>query len=171
MDQPPRRDFTTAELEGLRWYDLPTGVDLDPVEASWLAALIDGEGTIGIGREVRPANVSGYKYRSIIGIYNSHLPLVQKVASLIPGALNALTEARARAGNWKTVYRFTVPAQHQLELIDAVSPYLIVKYRQAQIVRRMCQMSREVTNRGAAANHEIYERMYMEMKALNKRGI
>ena len=156
----------TVEL----WSKTPTSISLEKHEASWLAALIDGEGTIGVYKGVRAENRSGFKYRPIIMIYNSHLPLMQHIASLLPGWLSLHNKGRAASQKHKLLYKFMVSSKHHVDLVDAILPFLIVKAEQARIVRQMCCLMHSGSNRESATNHEVYENMYLQTRALNQRG-
>lgn len=151
------------------WFPEVSAVNLEAHEASWLAALIDGEGTLGIYKQSRPENRSGWKYRGVVQICNTHLGLLQHVSGLLPGWLT-VKDRRPGEPQYKILYSFMVSAKHIVDLLDAVSPFLIVKKKQAGILKQFCTLMADTTNRGCAANHEVYDRMWQEMKILNKRG-
>lgn len=152
------------------WYPEISAVNLEVYEASWLAALIDGEGSISIHRQARKQNASGYKYRPVVEISNTNMPILQKVASLIPGWISNQNRGRTLNLGHKPLYKFMASTKCMVELLDEVRPFLIIKHEQALIVKGMCELLRREPNRQAAANHEIFERMWLEMKALNTRG-
>jgi hypothetical protein len=151
-----------------RWYSQPTSVQLEKHEASWLAGLIDGEGSIGIHKSFRSSGT--VKYRPVVVVSNTHLGLIQRIASLIPGSIKIHNLGRHIAMSHKVLYQFNVRAIYQLELLEAISPFLIIKYTQAQLLSRMCTLLRESPNRGAVTHHAVFERLWQECRELNKRG-
>lgn len=153
------------------WCPLPQSISLEKHEASWLAALIDGEGTISIYRSARKENKSGWKYRPVVEINNTSMALMQKIASLVPGWLTIHNKARNQKHGHKILYRFMTSTRHMVDLIDEVSPFLIVKHNQSKVVRRMCELMHKGNSRDSGLHHELYDGFYLQCKALNQRGL
>jgi hypothetical protein len=146
------------------WYPEVSAVNLEAHEASWLAALIDGEGTIGLYKEARPERNYGWRFRAQIAISNTNLSIIQKVASLLPGRIELKTR---RIEGHKPAYVFVLATPYIEEALSAIKPFLIIKRKQSGILLSFCEAKR--TN-SLEVNHELYDRMSQEMATLNRRG-
>lgn len=143
-------------------------ISLTDAQAAWLAALFDGEGTIGLWRIRRHANASGWVYRAGLSIANTNRQLLEAVNSLVDGWA---TVGDMRDGNksHRPCYKVVLRQRAALTVLRQIAPYLIVKRRQAEIV----MMFREaLENAGArtAEEHERFAVLWAECRDLNRRG-
>jgi hypothetical protein len=141
---------------------------LNAVKAAWLAALIDGEGTVGIVRQSRPENVSGFRYYPYIEVNNSNLRLLAVVQSVMGGALKS--KNRKAPANHKPVFSVIVRGVVCSEILAPLIPVLIVKDRQAQIVTKFCSLVAASPEQNFGQS-EQFERLWLECRELNRRGI
>lgn len=123
-DQPPtpvkgkpRKPYTSGQL------------NLSPTDAAWLAAIIDGEGSVFIRRYRRKARKTE-QYQTTLGVcvcYNTNWGVIQKAAELVPCAniRVAIPSGFNHGTNCKTCYAVET-AQRQLiyDLLAQVLPYL-----------------------------------------------
>ncbi len=140
---------------------------LTDIEASWLACAVDGEGTIGIWRERRPKNRSGYRYRPVVQVCNTNWDFAATVKKLVDGY--AYADTPKRDSGHKKLYRVNVSRRAVPNTIEQIMPYLIIKPRQAKIVLQFCRAVENAPVR-ASEDHEIFEQLYLECKELNRRG-
>lgn len=99
--------------------------ELSEVDKAWLAALIDGEGCIGIGKDWS-------SYRVYVEVYNTYIPLL---ASIIDRTGFGYINIRKKWGpnNKKPMGMYSITNRSAHELIEQVLPYLIAKKEQAKI--------------------------------------
>lgn len=142
---------------------------LSEVDASWLACAVDGEGTIGIWRQKNPKSVSGYTYKAIVQIVNTHFEFVAHARSLVDGYVTIDQHPKNVNPKHRVCYRALVSQRAVLGLLEQISPYLIIKQRQAEFVKQFCRVVNS-TLVSEGQDHEAYEQLYLECKALNKRG-
>lgn len=143
---------------------------LTDVEAAWLAALIDGEGTIGVWREKRRKNVSGYRYKAVVRVFNTNFDLIARVRELTNCHIGVKDYRRSPGRTkHKTLYHAIIRQSQIPALLAAVSPYLIAKRRQADMVLQFCKVVADAPMR-TSESHEMFEHFYLEMRALNARG-
>lgn len=142
---------------------------LTDVEAAWLAALIDGEGTIGIWRERRAKNASGFRYKATVRVFNTNFDLVARVRELTGCYVGVKDRRGTKRDKHKTLYMAVIRQSQVPKLLAAVGPYLIAKKRQADMVTKFCAVVVEAPMR-TSESHEMFEHFYLEMRALNARG-
>lgn len=144
-------------------------VELTPAQVAWLAALIDGEGCVGIWRQRDPKRKGGFKYRPVVQVINTNLDLIARVKQLVDGYVTVDGHARNKNPKHRVCYRIMVSRRAIPALLECVMDWLIVKRKQADVVTRFCRASLEVPLH--ATYHELHEHFYQECKLLNKRGI
>lgn len=150
------------------WGKAPV-LNLSEAQKAWLAALIDGEGTISIWRERRPKNRSGVRYKAVVLVTNTNLALLDALYQCVDGY--ACTH-NARRANKKHKATFAVYVSRRAirSLLEQIKPYLVAKRKQADLVLEFCRVM-EATPMRASQNHDIFETLCAECQRLNQRGI
>lgn len=142
---------------------------LTPMQAVWLAGIIDGEGTISIWRERRPKNRSGYRYRAVVEVYNTNRDLIAAVLAMADG-FTTVKYMPKPTDNHKQCFKVVWNRRAIPRLLEMIQPHLVAKRKQADIVLRFCEELENAPMR-ASQVHEILEGMWAEVKELNRRGI
>lgn len=145
-------------------------VELTDIQAAWIAGLIDGEGCLGIWRERRQGNKSGFRYRAVVQIANTNRALLDAVAAVLPGTIQLKDARRTSALRHKPLYQFCVFSRCVGPVLKAVAPYLVIKKTQAEALMRF----RDITDNApvrASQDHELLEPLYQQCRALNRRGL
>ena len=145
------------------------GFTLTEGEAQWLACAIDSEGCIGIWRQRDGKHASGFKYRPAVQITNTNFDYLAHARSLIDGYVVVDQHPKNVNPKHKVCYRANVNQRAVLGLLEQISPYLIIKKRQAEFVMQFCKATHAALV-GDHSDHELYEQLYLECKVLNKRG-
>lgn len=155
-------------------YGPPPVLELTDVQAAWLAALIDGEGSIGVWRAKR--KTSGYRYDGIVQIANTNVELLMK-AKEHTGELHALrfqNPGNVKTKKHKPLFVLRIRSRKVPVLLPQLLPYLIVKRRQAELVIAYYKAVYE-SPMGLptefSRDNEFFEHFYRETRALNKRGM
>lgn len=112
---------------------------LNKITAAWLAALIDGEGSIMCIRHSHgPSKNSSSKfkrhlsYRPRISIYNSRRKLLEAVVEKTGmGEIHLHIRRKGREIKSKDVYEWRITRDDCRKLIPKIMPWLILKDRQA----------------------------------------
>lgn len=143
-------------------------VVLTDVQAAWLAGIIDGEGCLGIWREQRQGNKSGFRYRAVIQVTNTNLLLLHTIGKVIPGTINS-RGARPNPRH-KPCYQFYVTARCVGPVLKAVAPFLVIKKTQAEALMRFREIVENAPVRGSQ-DHEMLHVLYQQCRALNQRGL
>lgn len=148
-------------------YGVVPELTLTDGEAMWLAAAIDGEGTIGLYREHRPHNKNGYRFSPVVEVFNCNIAFVARAADLMGGFVANKTAATNtnRAG-----YKASANRRRAIPVLHSVLPYLIIKRRQAELVLEATTLIYGCTTHTSSIYHDL-EAIWLEMKALNKRGL
>ena len=99
---------------------------MNSIDCAWLAAAIDGEGNISIG-----------KYGSVrVGVYNTHRGFCEKAATLMNGKV--FSDSR-HIGKRKICYRAEVTDSKKiLSFLPSIIPHLIIK---PELARRMVEIA------------------------------
>lgn len=162
-----RRNFTVADVVAKR-DGPPPDVRLNEVQAAWLAALIDGEGTIGIYRMRSPTRTSGYLYRACVQVANTNRKLLARMAELVPSGVH-VGDARQPLANHRVCYRATVRSRFIAPLLRAIRPALVAKVEQADTVLAFCEAKASAPFR-SSQDASIFETLYQANRLLNQRG-
>lgn len=142
---------------------------LSDTQAAWVAALIDGEGCISIWKERRKGNKSGFRYCGAMCIVNTNRHLLETVAKVLPGVVY-LKDKRQNNPRHKPLFSLHVLARNVGPVLRAVAPFLVIKRRQAELLMRFREVTENAPMR-ASQDHEILDVLYLECRALNKRGV
>lgn len=98
---------------------------------AWLAALIDGEGSICIydatGKENNPPDLT---FRVAIASTDR---ILLEVAQVISGGVGTLCDHRAATRTWRRTWVWYVPSQRAMGLLRRILPLLVIKQVQAEI--------------------------------------
>ena len=159
---------STTQEERLRKQlgEAPT-FTLNDVQSSWLAATVDGEGSVGIWRQ-RSNDRNGYKYRPVVCVFNTNAAFLAQVSKLVDGWYH-IKQNPARP-NHKTTWVVRVKDRAVPALLEQIKQHLIIKRKQADLVLEFCRAvaASPVHNREMQPE---FERLYRECKMLNKRGV
>ena len=140
--------------------------ELSDVQASWLAATIDGEGSVGIHRQYSNDR-AGFKYKAVVSVNNTDMAFLEQVKKLVEGFVHV--KKNPTQPHHKKCWAVQIKHRATAPLLEQVKPYLIIKRKQADLVLEFCRAvaASPVHNR---AMQPDFERLYLECKALNKRG-
>lgn len=113
----------------------PAGIiaGLKAEELAYIAGIFDGEGCFYIYRKAGGSG-KAKSYRSAAKANNTHLPLMEWLASKLGGRINARTPKQT---GYKTIYQLCVEGPRLVELVDSLLPYMIVKNEQALVAKEM----------------------------------
>lgn len=145
-------------------------LELTDVQAAWLAALIDGEGTIGVYREKRELNTLGFRYHPTVEIFNSNKALIDKIAEIVPGYIREKGPERVLKGH-KRVYAFSIHGRYISQVLRKLESILIVKQKQAAAVILFLEVMDSQPIRGERPLQHILDKLYEFCKVQNQRGI
>lgn len=162
------KHVTRGQVAERVWGKAPVLALTEPQKA-WLAALIDGEGTIGIWRERRPKNKSGFRYKAVTMVTNSNIPLLDAVGQCVDGFF-ATKNIKRSSPKHKPTFAVMVNRRAIRSLLEQIKQYLVAKRKQAEVVLEFCRIM-EATPMRASQNHDIFEALYLECQRLNKRGL
>lgn len=116
-----------------RNYDGDRLNSLSDAELGYIAGIIDGEGSFYI--YLKSGGKSGRKYhRSALKIANTDTTLIQWLYDRIGGTIATSTPKKE---NHKIVYHLAVEGPRLVNVINLLSPYLIIKRAQAEVVKSM----------------------------------
>lgn len=160
------KHFTVADVVAKR-DGPPPDVRLNDVQATWLAAMIDGEGTIGIYRIASRGRSSGFIYRAAIAVANTDRRLVERVADLVSAGI-CIADKRIRDRH-KPLYHAQVKSRFIVPLLEAIRPHLVIKGQQADNVLAFCAAKAAAPMR-SSQDAPIFEELYQANRLLNRRG-
>jgi len=132
--------------------------DISEINKAWLAALIDGEGTIGIANK-------DTEYQPYLYVGNTNKALIDKVIE-ITGLDNNTTSKKC---NNKTMWMFRTSSIKAINIIKQIYPYLIAKKEQAKVAIKLQESSiRGGAGHGQPKRIEERRKLYELIKALNQ---
>lgn len=141
---------------------------LTEVNKAWLAAMIDGEGSVSFLINQKSSGTRRFYYAPTVTFNNTDMRLVMRFRELV-GERCTTVQERLSTGNFKTRYTVKVARMALIDLLTAIMPYLIAKQRQAAIVLEFCEIHDALPCKTTPL--EKFAEMWAETRALNKRGV
>lgn len=172
MDRDTRGKNGDIRDPGNAWFIPQDALPLSEHDAAWLALFVDTEGSIVCTKSARPNRPSD-AYTWVVGLYNTHLPLINRARDLIasfskaPPVYEREPSDGVVKGN-KTGYELKVSNKLATAILARLYPYLIVKQRQALCALYLDSLV-DAENRRAvsAAVLEVRDRVCAAVRALN----
>lgn len=132
--------------------------------AAYLAGVIDCDGTISL--QITRNRNGSYSIRAYIGFYNTDKKMIIWIKDLLDQHVMTGLSIKEATRKRKAVYRLSVYSMSGVSrILGAVSPYLVQKTQQANIVLFYCE------------NHQFYTSataeeldLVKQIRKLNKRG-
>lgn len=148
----------------------PERVPMTQENAAWLAALVDGEGTITIGRNKRHNSTNRDVFTVILSVANVHRGLLEKIVKVT--GMGRVRETKT--GTNFPILRWAISSRKATSVLWAILDHLIVKRDQA-FVALSCQ--EELRYQGGSisrreqtpAEYAYKEKCWEIIKALNQR--
>lgn len=150
----------------------------EPVKLAYLAGIIDGEGTIYIGRVTRKRKC-GIKvhYQTVMQVSNTDKCLIEWLKEHFGGTMSQYTPGQLPKNSRMHVYSWKIT--HELENIcNAILPYLVTKKKQAEIMIKMRSTydpifsdRKKISKALPAETMELRERLCQELKSLHIRNL
>lgn len=139
-------------------------------EKAWLAAMIDAEGSIIMMRSERTKNgfTRWYCAPGLAVITNTNLQLIARVKAILQNRY-VRVQTRILKLPRKRCYIVFVERIAIADVLEALLPYLVAKRQQAKILIEFCRAHDVLAVRTPPLDR--FEAMWLEMKALNKRGV
>lgn len=141
-------------------------VDLSETERVWLAAFVDGEGTIGIYRSTRKGNRSGFRYQAVCSVANTNLALIERFAWLADTRVVRKSKNGTRC---KDIYTVSVKGRALENFLRQIRPHLIAKVEQADLVLDFLSHLALAPMR-SSSYHDVFDEFYQKTRQLNRKG-
>jgi len=128
---------------------------------AYVAGLIDGEGTLVVGKYPRKGN-KYLGYRGFLAIANTHVPMLQFLKSIIGGKI-------VEQGKGRGCYSLSLSTNEIRNCLPQIVPFLVVKKEQAEVLLDF--LERQFNNASAPVSDELlkfYESCYQRLKKLKK---
>jgi len=145
---------------------------LTEVQAAWLAALVDGEGTIGIWRSRRSDGGAVWHYTGVMQVSNTCAELLAHASNILEGCCWKITvrnTKNVKLKHHKPLYRLDLSRRAVPYIVEQILPFLIVKKEQAKLLLKYYHVVHNAPL-STSEDHEMFEHFYLEMRALNARG-
>lgn len=143
-------------------------------EKAWVAALIDGEGSIYITKTNDPKCKRGYLLGARISISNTNTDLLEKFEKVlgISDKIHFAKDKRKIGKNGfrvKDRYILLLNPSYVRELLPQISPFLVAKQKQATTMMKFLKaFDRKPLFRGEYPEEIL--RLYRNLKELNQKG-
>lgn len=143
---------------------------------SWLAGIIDGEGSIIINRRSTKYK-NGFVYACCVFVGNTDKRMIDLVSSVLGeiGVKACPTIYQSKTKCWNVMYNITVSKRSEIvRLLQHIYPYLITKRDRANLMLRWCNSRLEQEKKSPNHRDMVWttedEEVFLKMKELNKRG-
>lgn len=144
-------------------------------EAAWLAGIIDGEGYIGLCKQLKGVG----NFYPKIDITNTNLEMIEKIQAIYKKLVIDKEIKKYNKGKFhKQVYNVGLTKKESIiELLNIVKDFLIAKKEQATLLQEWCEIRTKnpitTSKRDGLKKRNCYDRelqIYEKLKELNKRG-
>lgn len=140
------------------WTGAVEPVSMTGEQASWLAALIDGEGTLTI------AETSNGGYQAMISIANSDRSLLERAKAIT----SAGSVCSSTLGENKDVYRWQVTSRQAASIVYRLRDKLMAKRQQAHVLLNLQETHKRYGGSGRPDHVTQKQReLYQKIKSLN----
>lgn len=139
---------------------------------AYAAGIVDGEGTIGIWKESRGRNSSGYRYRIALEVSNTKEQLIDWFVEHFGGY-----KAKSNSGDNKhqALWKWRCTTSEIPTVLICIEPYLLIKQSQLRLAKQFVAVQEKFNQRpGRRQDGEalaIFEELWLASKGLNHRGI
>lgn len=170
-------DTRALSGETVVWY----GMAMEDTTLAWLAALIDGEGSVMLIKRAASSSATNAMknnthYRARVAVYNTDKRLMDALVERT-GIGRVYTHTRAPKHNHKkTSYRWTMVAQDVRRLGPRLLPWLVCKQEQMVLLLEALEIADRATPRKgekwARSEEDMARRdeIYAEIRRMNTRG-
>lgn len=145
---------------------------------AWLAGFIDGEGFLGVVKQRKIANrlqSDSWLYHPWVTVTSTNLSIIEEILSTVWGGKKA---SLGRTAGHKLGYQAKFTKLEAVErLLNNVKPFLRLKGSQADLLLEFCRLRKMAvikTGRGSRGKTSFgakEEKIYLELRKLNKRGV
>jgi len=139
--------------------------EMSEPERAYFGAMIDGEGSIAISR-TSLAGQNEPQYRLIVSVANTNFELLQSLQRMI--GLGGMSRRNRETDKWKDAGQLCLNHEAAAYCLQQITPFLIIKAKQADIALRFMQLKREWSR--SNDNRAEQAACYEQMRALNARG-
>lgn len=144
---------------------------MSKLTSAYVAGIIDGEGYLGIQKQHRSTYQDGIKYEACIKIGMTNKDLIVWFKNSFGGNIHH----RKFKDNCKDAYTWTIRCNKRIiPFLDKVIPYLRIKKRQAEILRKFFKTYYDGNKDGHTLKGNVKlerENLYKQIRVLNQRGI
>lgn len=138
---------------------------LTDFQSGYVAASIDCEGTISLGRSVSRSGYLAYTARVSVGNTNINLLLFLKEIT----GIGVIYPAKPRKKRRKLSYEWALRIDEIKEFLPCVIPHLVIKEEQGRLLMEFIATV-DGNGKSKEIDHELRNVIYHQMKELNKRG-
>ncbi len=103
-------------------------------EASYMAGIMDGEGTFYIGNYSGNRKNGDKHYQTLIAVATTDKSLMDWLHNTFGGGVRAYTPKQMSKNSRKQVFRWCATSNRMLHICEIIFPYLVIKRRQAEIM-------------------------------------
>jgi hypothetical protein len=144
---------------------------LTPIQLSYIAGIVDGEGSISVyqHKKRRGKEYLDYTYGLHVSVTNTYKPVVdwlQKKTGL--GSIGSKLRDKE---NYKTAYTWVLQVNQIQPFLEALLPYLIIKHAQAELMLEFLTKCTSTSNMPLTESAKQLRRIIcLEMAELNRQG-
>ncbi len=142
---------------------------LSEAELAYMAGIVDGEGTIGVFREITPKRKAEFRYRAALEVSNTDEDVIDWLQVKFGGYTNCTNERTAREKGHKLMYKWHCKVSDIGSLLKTLMPYLRIKKANAATVLQFIKIQPGPGKRTFHLQDEFYG-YWAECKKLNARG-
>ena len=141
---------------------------LSQIDAVWIAAVIDCEGTLTIHTPLNKYR-NGRNIQVFARVDMSDEPVPRRLYELCAGSFKPLHRRASDNPMWKGHSYWNISSNGLRWLLPQIHPYFIVKKRHSEIVQEVLRRNRRGMRRDQMCHAELYP-LIAEIRSLNKGG-
>ena len=148
---------------------------MKPEILAYFAGIIDGEGSLCIGRYAKTKNGAPI-WNISMQVSNTEEQMIDWISEKFGGKKYIYTPAQTPKNSRKTVYRWQLLGHKLEEVCDLILPFSVIKKRQLEIMISFCVSLRQRDyrkgKRGPNISEEVTEyrmKLFYELRSLHNR--
>jgi hypothetical protein len=153
---------------------------MEPTTAAWLAALIDGEGSVMLTARRGGQTVAPKNWRPVVSVYNTDLRLMDALKERTGGGVVYTHTRQEQENHKKTAYSWRMRVSEIKTWLPELLPWLVCKREQSELLLEALALKTTLTpEKGRSLAQTIEQRdvvrariaaVAVEISALNRKG-
>lgn len=141
------------------------------ITKEYIAGFVDGEGYFGLIKKTKPDCLNGYYYTPVLKIaqITQNEEVLKQISTFI--GYGNYWRSKLKNNNRNATSLEFRGMKRVIPIAKQLLPYLIVKKKQAELIIKLEESQKEITNANRTEVDTFRQNIYDQLRVLNKRGL